>query len=127
MYPNGTGLILDSTYKVRQEISNNVGDQSMDLHELNIIDDGKTALMVTHRNRSIQIPSSATPGRLRPQNVNDSGFQEVALSTGRTNFEWWPMDHIDPLENVFPAPLDNSADYAWDFLWVCPEYFPAMA
>lgn len=87
----------------------------MDPHEFNVVDGGKSVLMVTKRNSTIQVPSSVT-GELRLQNINDSGFQEVDISTGKTIFEWWPLDHVNPLESYPWTPQDYAADYPWDFL-----------
>lgn len=114
----GAGILLDSSYQVKQRISNSVGDGLMDLHEFNVINGGRSALMVTHRDISITFPSADASDKLYSQRMDDNGFQEVDIITGQTMFEWWALDHIRP--NDIPGPVCNSrsAEEPWDFFHI---------
>ena len=81
--PQGAGLRLDKSYQVVGRTDAPYDSVEFNKHEYNIIDGGRSALIIT------TIPTEAEGFR-----VYNNGFMEVDIATGRTLFEWNPLPDI---------------------------------
>jgi hypothetical protein len=108
---------LDSHYEYENEVpvTNDLG--AFDIHEFNILDGGKTALVTTYRPEFLNLTDI---GRSLEQGwVMTGGFEEIDVATGSVVFEWRSLPHIplDESTTVLPdAPSANPP--GWDYLHV---------
>ena len=78
-------------------------------HELNLIDNGNRALMVTSQNFSaIEIDVPQYNGSCR---IAKQGFKEVDVKTGEIYFEWHTLGHIRAEESVYVG--DDVPNNTW--------------
>lgn len=97
----GNGFILDNTYQVHT-IVDMVGNHSKwNMHEFNLIDGGKRALMAFPQDYD-PTPISV-PGYNGSCKIGWQGFKEVDVNTGEVYFEWNTQGHISPLESNYVA------------------------
>lgn len=102
---SGVGIILNSSYEIVKTVYANDGGKQVhiDMHEFNVIDDGKSALVL--------IAKKSLPGESAlPENANatvrNNGFQEVEIETNRVIFEWWAYDYV-PASDTHSAQLED--------------------
>ena len=95
---------------------------SSDMHEFQLIDDGKTALMTVYQQRQFDMsPWNIITGIGW---VMESIFQEVDVETGQVLFEWRSLDHVDPsLSYTLPDHTDTSGtgldpSSPWDYFHI---------
>ena len=94
-FPNdehGSGIIIDSSYNIHQTIDMRADLPRTNMHDLNILDNGQRALMLTAKSYEkdpIQLGSYEGPCKAQWQ-----GFRELDLKTGETVFEWHAQGHI---------------------------------
>lgn len=113
--PSGAGLILDSSLNVSHEVRSMRGSGIEDMHEFNVIENGKRALMITHQSHYRQFSRGngySSRGPLR--SIGNPGFVEVDVETGEAIFEWWAIDHILPIDSVHQIP--DKPETTWDWL-----------
>ena len=113
-YGKGAGLIMNSSYMPVGVISGIEGGSfptAFNMHEFNIIDGGRNALVVTWEPRWYEDTESEWSGW-----VGDNGFQELDLITGDTKFEWSSLDHIPPQASMVQRLNSTSRYEAWDYL-----------
>lgn len=104
-HPSGAGLILESSLNVSGAIYSQRGSGIENMHEFNVIADGKRALMITHQSYYRQYSNGkGFVGKGPLRSIGNSGFVEVDIETGLVNFEWWALDHIDPTESMQKLP-----------------------
>lgn len=96
-FGKGDGYVLDSSYKVYEDIDIRNGHADPNMHDLTILDDGKRALMLTQKTYE---PRPIKIGKFDQQcNIGWQGFREIDLETGEVIFEWDAEGHIDPYES----------------------------
>jgi hypothetical protein len=112
----GRGVMLDSSYTVTGKVRNSIGRGAMNMHEFNVIDNGKTALLIASRVKLFDVSNSSAKEEDEVW-VMDGGFAEVDVATGKPIFEWWALDHINPQESTVKLFKYNNAEHhAWDFM-----------
>ena len=72
----------------------------MNMHEFNIINDGRKALYITQRNAIIDFEAHNLDFEVDVGLISDLGFHEIELATGKILFEWWASDHISVNEST---------------------------
>ena len=104
--PEGNGFILDNTYQVH-EVVDMVGNHSKwNMHEFNLINDGKQALMAIPQDYSAtHIDVNGYSGRCR---IGWQGFKEVDVKSGEVLFEWNTQGHVDVEESTYVAKNVND-------------------
>lgn len=105
-YARGHGLILDKSYTIVKSVEvGGSGVPSVDMHEFNVIDEGKSALVTAY----MTIPYDLTDFGITTGvgYLQDGVFQEVEIETGRMLFEWRAIDHV-PLNASYVLP--NASD-----------------
>ena len=113
---HGDGYILDSSYEFYAKVDMSAGNSSRgNMHELNLIDEGKRALIVLSQNyttRQIKVPEYSGPCEIGQQ-----GIRELDVKTGRVNFDWHTQDHIRPEE----IRLTSATHDTWEEL--CADHW----
>ena len=110
------GIITDSTYKIQDKVDLNRNRTIFDIHEFNVINDGKIALMTTTKVRLRNVSEVGVEG-LQDKNVANKGFQEIDMATGNINFEWDALDNgVSLTESYNMGELEDPPSPYWDFL-----------
>ena len=118
-YARGHGIIMDKHYQVVKSIEPVGSSVSADLHEFNLLPNGKSALMTIYHPRAYDMTAYGIFNGLGY--IQDSVFQEVDVDSGKLIFEWRSLDHVDPSEGyVAPASTEVSGDGMKDTPW---DYF----
>ncbi|GIZ47263.1 hypothetical protein CKM354_001036000 [Cercospora kikuchii] len=106
-------LQVSSTYELGSE-----SGMSLNMHEFNVIDNGKTVLHLTKRSieRDItgvkQSSTSSQTGR-----IVDNGFVEVDLASKKILFEWWAADHVPLTDSSgVVSGLTQKAPQGWNWI-----------
>ena len=86
------------------------------MHELNIVDNGRTGLHANHKTEFVDISVLATRGVDQENGwVMNSGFREFDVASGRTTFEWWMLDHVSLNDSVSLIQLlDGPYPTGWN-------------
>ena len=110
------GYIMDSAYKVQNKVDVNRGQTILDLHEFNVKDEGRIALVTTTKVQMQNVSEVGVSG-LEQKHVANKGFQEIDLATGNINFEWDALDHgVSLTESYNVRDLVDPSQSYWDFL-----------
>ena len=118
-YARGHGVIMDKHYQIVKSIEPVGSSVSADLHEFDLLPDGKSALMTIYHPRAYDLTAYGITNGLGY--IQESVFQEVDVDSGELIFEWRSLDHVDPSEGyVAPASTEISGDGMKDTPW---DYF----
>jgi Arylsulfotransferase (ASST) len=120
---HGHGVIMDKYYRVVRSIEPSGSYQaSSDMHEFMVIEDGKSALMTQYLRSAYDLcPWDLCDGF---GYIQEGAFQEIDVETGKVNFEWKSLDHVDPSESyVGPGTTEISGsgqrmDSPWDYFHI---------
>ena len=114
-FPEGVGVILNSSYAVQQMVPVFKEPETFDMHELNILHDGNSALIITRQAKYYSSPTDV--------DKSDNGwvvynsFRDVDISSNEVRFHWSTEDHI-PLSESYEEPPNGwgAPDVKWDYL-----------
>jgi hypothetical protein len=111
----GHGIIMNSSFATVQTIQAPKPIKNFNMHELNIIEDGRTALHIIAKPDRANITELGTGKSVGW--IANHGFREMDIATGKTTFEWWALDHV-PLSasSVLLKNLDGPLPKSWNFL-----------
>ncbi|KAF2146009.1 uncharacterized protein K452DRAFT_294621 [Aplosporella prunicola CBS 121167] len=121
-YARGHGTILDNTYTIVKSVGTGGNAPAVDMHEFNLIDEGKSALVTSYRQYPYDLSEYNITGGVGY--VLEGIFQEIEVDTGKVLFDWHSSDHI-PLNYSYVLP--NSSDtagtglspsVAWDYFHI---------
>ncbi|KAK7512632.1 ASST-domain-containing protein [Phyllosticta citriasiana] len=122
-YARGNDLILDNSYTVVKSVQlSGSGVTAADMHEFNLIEDGKSALITSYKPTKADL--SAFGIRQGVGYVMDGIFQDIDVQSGKKNFEWHSLDHVRLRATyVFPNSTDTSGTGlapgdAWDYFHI---------
>ncbi|KAK8169605.1 ASST-domain-containing protein [Phyllosticta citrichinensis] len=122
-YARGNDLILDSSYTVVKSVQlGGSGVTAADMHEFNLIEDGKSALITSYKPTEADL--SAFGIRRGVGYVLDGIFQDIDVQSGKKNFEWHSLDHVRLRATyVFPNRTDTGGtgltpDDSWDYFHI---------
>ena len=108
-------MILNSSYAVQQTITVFEEPELFDMHELNILHDGNSALFMTRHAKyhSSPIDVDETYNGWVVYNV----FREIDISSNEVKFRWSTEDHV-PLSESYEEPPKGwgSPDAKWPYL-----------
>lgn len=111
----GRGVILDSEYQVVATTETGAGASLIDMHEFQLINDGRSALVNSYEIKPFDgIPLNMVRGFSW---LLDSRFREIDMRSGEVKFSWSAEDHIDPctsLEEIV-APIGMTRLTPYDF------------
>lgn len=108
---------MDNSYRITAEIHAPKLVPVFNMHELNIIEDGKKGLAILGKAEFADI--SVLGLDIDVGWVLNLGFREFDIATGETLFEWWAMDHV-PLDhsNVKIENINGPHPRGWNWLYV---------
>ena len=112
-YEKGVGIVIDNTYEIQNAVEHS-SPSGFNMHEFNLINEGRTALTVTHTPHFSEHPG--VWGDKPSGWLGVDGFEEVEVATGKRLFSWFGLDHIHPSEALVKRPDNTSEDKAWDYL-----------
>lgn len=111
----GHGVMMNSSYTVTESMYAPVDRTTFNMHELFLIDEGKTGLAITNRADWVDV-RELNAGQDAGW-ISNSGFREFDVVTGETRFEWWALDHVSLSEsNTTIFNLDGPPPLAGNFL-----------
>ena len=119
IYPReNAGLIVDSTYEFVKSIVYSETFDNSNMHDLNVVDNGKRALVLTkdtHKPLSKEMSKAVEfDGNC---SVRADGLKELDISGSKTKtvFEWNGTDHIGLEETTFHrGTIDKMCNNNWD-------------
>lgn len=91
----------------------------MNMHELNVINDGRTGLYITHKSDWVDLSELSAFGVEEEAGwVMNIGFREIDIASGEVLFEWWALDHV-PLSTSSTRieNLEGPPPKGWNFLY----------
>ena len=116
-YPKGAGIIADTSYRIRDSVNVTEDISEFNMHEFNIIEGGKSALLVTFKNQLRNI--SALGLKNTTGTVGESRIQEVDVATGDVNFEWRSFAEVELPESYDLRHVEggfHSSGFQWDYV-----------
>lgn len=113
--PVGHGIIMDSSYRIVKDVLPPAEHAGLNMHELNIVNNGTAVLYFTFRPEWVNI--SMLPDQVVSHGwIMNMGIREVDLRTGQANFEWWAHPEISLTEsNVAMQSLHGPFPHAWNW------------
>lgn len=107
----GEGVLLDPSYSVKKKLRVSGGDGGFNMHEFQVINDGRTALAQTGDRKLVDF-SDFGLGQGSGY-IGDAIFLEIDLETDKEVFRWCSSDHVPPNASYTGR---TSFDKAWDYL-----------
>lgn len=107
----GYGFVLNSSYQVENKVAAK-DVRAFNMYEFRLVDEGSAALFVVDKP---DWSDFAAGDQRSPGWVEDVGFREVEIGTGKVLFEWWALDHLRPSESILEIE-DGSERVAEDEL-----------
>lgn len=101
---------MDSSYRNVSRVDIGPDMDYINMHELNVIDDGTKALYIVHESTKLRASDIRGNGS---DEILDIGFREVNLVTGELLFEWWAYqsEQVAIEENIisdnYPIKLEG--------------------
>ena len=114
-FPEGVGVVLNSSYTVQQTVPVFQAPETFDMHEFNILHDGKSALIITRQTKYYSSPTD------EDENFNGwvvyNHFRDVDLSSNEVKFHWTTENHIPLSESYEEKPSGWGAPgVKWDYV-----------
>jgi hypothetical protein len=108
-YGRGRGVIMNANYTVVKTVEAGNNAPSIDIHEFNLINNGKSALVTIYESIPYDLSDyNVTSGQGW---LNQGVFQEIDTDTGEVIFEWKSIDHVDVHDSyIQPNSTDVSGD-----------------
>lgn len=93
---------------------NAVGRGTMNMHELSLTNEQRTALMITFESKLMDV---SEPGEREEERwMGNNGFVEIDLATNKPVFTWWALDWVLVKETqTLKPPAPGSVTSIWDF------------
>ena len=110
----GHGFIMNSSFSMTETIYAPKTIAIFNMHELNIIEEGRTALHIIQKADFVDV-SELGLGQDAGW-VANIGFREVDMVTGKTKFEWWAVDHVLLEASSVAVNIQRPYPNAWNFL-----------
>ncbi|KAL2813603.1 ASST-domain-containing protein [Aspergillus granulosus] len=114
---HGSGMIMSNDYELKHQItyptSKSLG--AFDIHEWNILDDGKTGLAIAYRISEVSMESFGRPAE--KTYVLAAGFTVLDLESGNLLWDWDGTDKISLTESYRYGPeSEASGSPGWDYV-----------
>lgn len=113
-FPDGAAMILDSSYNLIHNFTSTDLGNRIDLHEFNILEDGRTVLIGVKEARD----STTSESDIWKGKVMESYTMEIDLHTREPAFLWKASEHVGPSESTNPPPRPGDQHQHWDWLLV---------
>jgi len=107
---------MDNSYTITDTIYAEPDIFNLDMHGFQVIKNGRIGLHVNHKTKWLNLSSLADQGITQEAGfVQDSGFREFDIKTGRTIFQWWMSDHVPLSYSVNKVEhLDGPSPHGWN-------------
>ena len=118
-FPDGLAMVLNASYQPVFSLGTEELGHRIDMHEFNILDDGKTALigMKIFRDpteaEKAEVVWKGTPWTGK---IMDCSFTEMNLETQERTFNWTASEHLRISETSNPPPDRGAKETFWDWL-----------
>ena len=116
-FPEGLAMVLNASYQPVFSIGTEELGERIDMHEFNILADGKTALIGM---KIFREPTEADnvdwKGKEWKGKIMDCSFTEMDLRTQERTFNWTASEHISISETSNPPPAPSDKEKFWDWL-----------
>lgn len=110
------GIVLDASYTAVRNVTGPEETPDFNMHELNVIDDGRSALHFMDRSEYMEVSELGIDG-VKQGWILDTGFREMDVKTGETKFEWWASKHVGVSESTVKVDrLENPYPLSWNWL-----------
>ncbi|KAH2206214.1 hypothetical protein KXW59_000669 [Aspergillus fumigatus] len=111
----GHGVILKNNYEIQKKLPFREDLGAFDIHEFNILDDGKTGLAMTYREQEISLEDFGRPEERTA--ILSGGFVRLDLNTADILFEWDSLNQVPLHESVHYGP-DSPPEGrpGWDYV-----------
>ena len=107
--------MIDDTFQVRESFGPMITHNGFNMHEFNVIDEGKSVLSIISRSQYVDITSLNLERRVGW--VIDIGFQEFDVATAKAKFQWWSTQHLSLTESSVPVTnLNQPHPSGWNWL-----------
>lgn len=108
----GHGVILDQSYRVVKSIEAGGPHAHSDMHEFNLLPDGKSALLTVYKRQQWDLSDWGIERGLGW--IHEGLFQEIDVRTGEVLFEWGSLDHVELDESHTPPASTDTGGNGWD-------------
>ena len=115
----GHGVVMDKSYNVTNSLYPPKLVMNFNMHELNIVEGGRTALAIIGRS---ELVDTSELGLAKDVGwVSNMGFREFDIATGENIFEWWALGKVQLSESTVEIDsLEGPHPRAWNFLYAPP-------
>jgi len=124
-YAVGTGIIVDTNYRIVASVQTGGGLTPADQHEFRLTPGGETAMLTSYQTIPFDLSAPQYGNVTNQQGWLQQGvFQEVNVTTGEVLFEWFSSNHVDISDSrVAPHSSDVAGDgltphSAWDYFHI---------
>ena len=111
----GSGIILDNHYQAQKQVVPLEDVHDFNMHEFNLVDDGKSALSCVYRTARVNMADFGRP--TEESWVMTGGFTETKVDTNEVLVQWNSLDHIALHEsNLFHSWDAPAVEGSWDYV-----------
>jgi hypothetical protein len=110
-------MIMGSDYEIKHQLTypTDKGLGAFDIHEWNVLDDGKTGLGIAYKIHEVGMDSLGRPAE--KTHVAAAGFTVMDLETGKLLWDWDGVDKIGLTESYRYGPESlPAASPGWDYV-----------
>ena len=114
---SGFGMILNDKYEVHRKLPMREDLGSFDIHEFNVRNDGKTALVTTYLSQEINLSPFNRPEEITW--LEYGGFAELDINTAEVVHEWDCFSQVPLGETVHYGPHSPVEGHpGWDYVHI---------
>jgi hypothetical protein len=113
-----TGIVMTTSFEVIEKVTATDTDDwhtVLDIHDFNIIEDGKNSLWTTNKVQRINKAELGLPSDANSK-IGNGGFREDVIATGEVAFEWDSLDYISVDETYNEFEMTEKGSPYWDYL-----------
>ncbi|KAJ5619414.1 hypothetical protein N7510_003398 [Penicillium lagena] len=114
---NGHGVILNNEYDIHASIPMRHDLGAFDIHEFNILDDGKTALATFYKQHDIDLAEFNRPEEIA--SILSGGYAQINLASQEVEYSWdcWPQIPLIESTHINPMTAPERKP-GWDYVHI---------
>ncbi|KAJ5086214.1 hypothetical protein N7532_010985 [Penicillium argentinense] len=113
----GYGLVLDSSFQTVRKVPLREDLGSFDIHEFNVLDNGRTAVVTVYLTEDIDLTAFNRPTERTSLEIG--GFAELDLVTAEVLHEWKSYDQVPLAETVHYSKWSKvEGPPGWDYVHI---------
>jgi len=109
----GVGLVLNNNYEVVRTVEITKNPREFNNHEFNMVNNGKSALVITSEQKDVETPELGFEGKSR---IDFNRFLEIDVDTNRVIFNWTSEGHLHFDECTEELLRHATTDGGWDYV-----------